>query len=72
VADDVLSIIVPVKDEAATLAHLITSVEEAEVPGMQKQILVVDDGSSDDTPRWSSPSGPAEPGPSTAAASRGA
>jgi dolichol-phosphate mannosyltransferase len=50
VADDLLSIIIPVKDEAATLADLIASVEEAEVPGMEKEIVIVDDGSRDETP----------------------
>lgn len=49
-ADDLLSIIIPVKDEAATLADLIASVEEAEVPGMEKEIVIVDDGSRDETP----------------------
>jgi dolichol-phosphate mannosyltransferase len=49
VADEVLSIIVPVKDEARTLPELLASVVEAEVPGMQKEIIVVDDGSSDGT-----------------------
>ena len=49
-ADDVLSIIVPIKDEARTLADLIASVEEAEVPGMEKEIVIVDDGSADETP----------------------
>ena len=50
VADDVLSVIVPIKDEAGTLAELISLVEEAEVPGMQKEIVIVDDGSTDETP----------------------
>ena len=49
-ADEILSIIVPVKDEARTLTELLESVQEAEVPGMEKQIIIVDDGSSDDTP----------------------
>ena len=49
-ADELLSIIIPVKDEAVTLADLIASVEEAEVPGMEKEIVVVDDGSRDETP----------------------
>ena len=49
-ADELLSIIIPVKDEAATLAELIASVEEAEIPGMEKEIVIVDDGSRDETP----------------------
>jgi glycosyltransferase involved in cell wall biosynthesis len=51
VADEVLSVIVPIKDEEATLRELIALVQEAEVPGMEKEILVVDDGSTDETPR---------------------
>jgi len=49
-ADDVLSVIVPVKDEAATLRDLVAMVEEAEVPGMEKEIVLIDDGSTDGTP----------------------
>lgn len=49
-ADQLLSVIVPVKDEVATVADLITSIEETDVPAMEKEIIVVDDGSSDGTP----------------------
>lgn len=49
-ADNVLSVIIPIKDEAATIDQLILLVEEAEVPGMQKEVILVDDGSSDGTP----------------------
>jgi glycosyltransferase involved in cell wall biosynthesis len=42
-------VIVPIKDEAATLEDLLTQVQEAEVPGMEKEIVVVDDGSTDGT-----------------------
>jgi len=48
-ADQVLSVIVPVKDEAATVADVLLAIEEADVPGMEKQIIVVDDGSTDGT-----------------------
>lgn len=49
-ADTVLSVIVPVKDEAETLDELVAAVQEAEVPGVQKEIVIVDDGSTDETP----------------------
>ena len=42
-----LSIIVPVYNEAGTLGKVIQSIIDVELP-MQKQILIVDDGSSDD------------------------
>jgi dolichol-phosphate mannosyltransferase len=48
---DVLSIIVPVRNEAATVRDLLRRVEAAAVPGMLQQIIVVDDGSEDETPR---------------------
>jgi glycosyltransferase involved in cell wall biosynthesis len=51
VADEVLSVIIPIKDEAGTLVELIAAVEEAEVPGMEKEIVIVDDGSRDETAR---------------------
>ena len=48
-ADDVLSVIIPIKDEAATIEKLVSLVEEVEVPAMSKQVILVDDGSSDGT-----------------------
>lgn len=48
---EVLSVIVPVRDEAPTIVELLRRVDEASTPGMQKQIIVVDDGSRDETPR---------------------
>ncbi len=48
-ADDVLSVIIPIKDEAATIEKLVALVEEVEVPAMSKQVILVDDGSSDGT-----------------------
>jgi dolichol-phosphate mannosyltransferase len=47
----VVSVIVPVHEEAATIAQLLRRVEGAPTPGMRKQIIVVDDGSRDGTPR---------------------
>ena len=44
-----LSVIIPVKDEENTLVELLTLVEDAVVPGMEKEIVVVDDGSTDRT-----------------------
>lgn len=48
-ADQLLSVIVPVKDEVATVADLITLIEETDVPAMEKEVIVVDDGSTDGT-----------------------
>lgn len=48
-ADDVLSVIIPIKDEAATIERLVSLVEEAEVPGLSKQVILIDDGSRDGT-----------------------
>jgi hypothetical protein len=48
-ADAVLSVIIPIKDEEATIEQLVALVEEVEVPGMSKEVILVDDGSSDAT-----------------------
>lgn len=48
-ADDVLSVIIPIKDEAATIEQLVSLVEEVGVPAMSKEVILVDDGSSDST-----------------------
>lgn len=48
--DELLSVIVPVKDEAATIAELVDLVDETRVPGMTKELVLVDDGSTDGTP----------------------
>lgn len=48
--DELLSVIVPVKDEAATIAELVELVDGARVPGMTKELVLVDDGSTDATP----------------------
>lgn len=42
-----LSIIVPVYNERATLSEILRQVRAVELPGMDKEILVVDDGSTD-------------------------
>lgn len=46
-----LSIIIPVYNEADFIADVIQSVIKADTAGLRKEILVVDDGSTDDTPR---------------------
>lgn len=48
-ADNLLSVIIPVKDEAATLEQMIAMVVAVDVPGMDKEVILVDDGSSDAT-----------------------
>ena len=46
-----LSIIVPVFNEVATLASVLAVVSEA-LPAVDKEIIVVDDGSTDGTREW--------------------
>lgn len=45
-----ISMIIPVYNEEATLAHLIERVESVDF-GLEKEILIVDDGSTDATPQ---------------------
>jgi glycosyltransferase involved in cell wall biosynthesis len=47
----VLSVIIPVYDEAPTIGRVVQQVIGA-VPEMPKQIVVVDDGSTDGTSEW--------------------
>lgn len=42
-----LSIIIPVYNERETLREILAQVRAAELPGMEKEILAVDDGSTD-------------------------
>ena len=42
-----LSIIMPVYNEAATLSEILDQVRAVELPGVEKEILVIDDGSTD-------------------------
>lgn len=44
-----LSIIIPVFNEEKTVAEIIQRVESIPLPGFQKQIIIVDDGSADKT-----------------------
>jgi glycosyltransferase involved in cell wall biosynthesis len=44
-----LSVIIPAYNEAATIAAVIAQVARADTAGLHKEIVVVDDGSSDDT-----------------------
>lgn len=45
-----LSVIIPVMNEAATIRKLIDWVKRVPLEGLEKEILVVDDGSKDGTP----------------------
>lgn len=44
-----LSIIIPVYNEERTIAHVLEQVRSAELPGIEKEIIVVDDASTDAT-----------------------
>ena len=44
-----LSIIIPVFNEAATLRELLRRVEEVALPGVSKEIIIIDDASTDNT-----------------------
>jgi len=46
-----LSVIVPVFNEVATLPHVVAMVSRA-LPGVEKEIIIVDDGSVDGTCTW--------------------
>lgn len=46
-----LSVIVPVFNEAATLPHVLAIIGSA-LPGVAKEVIIVDDGSSDGTREW--------------------
>ena len=48
---ETLSVIIPVYNEEATIEEIIRRVEKAPTDGLRKEIIVVDDGSTDDTPR---------------------
>lgn len=45
-----LSIIIPVYNEQATIIQIINRVRQANILGLQREIVVVDDGSTDQTP----------------------
>ena len=42
-----LSIVMPVYNEAPTLSEILSQVRAVELPGVEKEILVIDDGSTD-------------------------
>lgn len=46
-----LSVIIPVLNEEKTVTTLIQRVREVKLPSLEKEIVVVDDGSKDETPR---------------------
>lgn len=46
-----LTIVIPVLNEAQTLEHVISTVLTAKTPGMRKEVILIDDGSTDQTPQ---------------------
>ena len=49
-ANTKLSIIIPAYNEAATIRELLLRVRSVELPGMVREIILIDDGSTDETP----------------------
>lgn len=47
-----LSIIVPVYNERATIATVLARIRAAALPGIEREIILVDDGSTDGTREW--------------------
>ncbi len=47
-----VSVVIPVYNEAPTIAQVLDRVRMAPTPGLKKQIVVVDDASSDGTARY--------------------
>jgi glycosyltransferase involved in cell wall biosynthesis len=45
-----LSIIIPVFNEEKTILHLLEKIRSVKLPGIRKEIILVDDGSTDQTP----------------------
>ena len=45
-----LSIIIPAYNEEATMVQILEKIAEVEVMGLQKEIIIVDDHSHDNTP----------------------
>ncbi len=44
-----ISIIIPVYNEEATVREVLRRVQDAPTPGVDKEIIIVDDGSTDGT-----------------------
>ena len=46
-----LSILIPVYNEESTISDVIRQVVAVDLPGIQKEIILIDDGSTDATPQ---------------------
>jgi len=47
-----LSVVIPVYNEIATIEKVLARVEQVTIPGVDKEIVVVDDGSTDGSREW--------------------
>jgi glycosyltransferase involved in cell wall biosynthesis len=48
-AERIVSVVIPARDEARTIAHLITTIRGQSPPGWTTEVILVDDGSRDET-----------------------
>ena len=75
-----VAVVIPARNEAALVADVVGAVKRQSLTGVQLEVIVVDDGSTDDTPARARAAGahviemrgPGEPGNPAAARNRGA
>ena len=44
-----LSILIPVYNEESTIAHIVQKIFRVHISGVQKEVIIIDDGSNDGT-----------------------
>jgi glycosyltransferase involved in cell wall biosynthesis len=57
-----LSVVIPVYNERSTIAEILRRVQEASLPGIAREIIIVDDCSTDGTREWLAEHVPADAG----------